>query len=288
MQQKVNYILHLNRVFEQIISDQRLTPFHVSLYFSLFQYWNIAKFRNPISISRDDQMNASKIGSVNTYLRCLKELDQWGYIRYEPSHNPMKGSLVYLFTFDTGTHTSNDTTQPITSNTTQTHGNYTTADTSTETTLKEVVRPSINSLNNTNKSNKKNEHEHTRKKSSQESSFVITKLFNDPGAERKKVARKKESADAGFKRPVLQAVSKHFSANEWPAIEAEKFFNYYQSNGWLVGGKTPMRSWKAAASNWMINSKTFNHEKDQAKNKSPAGRARSLSTEPGKDYSEPL
>jgi uncharacterized protein YdaU (DUF1376 family) len=35
-------------------------------------------------------------------------------------------------------------------------------------------------------------------------------------------------------------------------MEAQKFFNYYESNGWRVG-KNPMRNWKASASNWMNN-----------------------------------
>lgn len=33
-------------------------------------------------------------------------------------------------------------------------------------------------------------------------------------------------------------------------IEAAKFFNYYESNGWMVG-RTKMKSWQAAARNWM-------------------------------------
>jgi hypothetical protein len=39
-------------------------------------------------------------------------------------------------------------------------------------------------------------------------------------------------------------------------IEAEKFFNYYESNGWRVG-KNPMKNWKAAANNWITNSNTY-------------------------------
>ena len=30
-------------------------------------------------------------------------------------------------------------------------------------------------------------------------------------------------------------------------MEADKFYNYFSSNGWLVGGKTPMKDWRAAA-----------------------------------------
>jgi hypothetical protein len=39
-------------------------------------------------------------------------------------------------------------------------------------------------------------------------------------------------------------------------IEAEKFYNYYESNGWRVG-KNPMKNWKAAANNWITNSNTY-------------------------------
>lgn len=35
-------------------------------------------------------------------------------------------------------------------------------------------------------------------------------------------------------------------------VEANKFFNHYSSNGWKIGGKTPMKDWKAKARNWMI------------------------------------
>lgn len=39
--------------------------------------------------------------------------------------------------------------------------------------------------------------------------------------------------------------------------EGEKFFNYYESNGWKVG-KNKMKNWKAAAANWIKNISNFN------------------------------
>lgn len=84
----MNYIIHLNKTFVLFCKDEKLTPYHVSLYFSLFQYWNMAKFRSPISISRDELMRASKIGSVNTYFRNIKDLHAWNYIKHIPSYNP--------------------------------------------------------------------------------------------------------------------------------------------------------------------------------------------------------
>lgn len=41
-----------------------------------------------------------------------------------------------------------------------------------------------------------------------------------------------------------------------PISEAEKFFNYYEANGWRVG-KNKMKSWRGAASNWLLNAKDF-------------------------------
>ena len=60
-----------------------------------------------------------------------------------------------------------------------------------------------------------------------------------------------------------------------------KFFNYFSSNGWLVGGKTPMVNWQAAAQNWILNAPKF------ISNEQP-NRAKHLNTGTDKDYSEPL
>lgn len=71
----MNYIKHLTAAFEWMDAEEGLTPFHISLYMALFRYWSINWFQNPISIARNEMMQVSKIGSVNTYTKCLKELD---------------------------------------------------------------------------------------------------------------------------------------------------------------------------------------------------------------------
>ena len=86
-----------------------MTPFHVSLYMALFQLWNLNRFRNPFSISREETMHLSLIGSVNTYARCIKQLQEWGYIRYVPTANNYFGSQVTCISFDTGRNTGSDT-----------------------------------------------------------------------------------------------------------------------------------------------------------------------------------
>lgn len=98
---EVNYIRQMNAVLMMFSDDNRLNPAHVSLYLALFHSWNLNRFRNPVSVSRSEIMQVSRIGSKATYHKCIKELHHWGYLEYEPSHNPYKGSLVYMFIFET-------------------------------------------------------------------------------------------------------------------------------------------------------------------------------------------
>jgi len=95
-----------------------LSPIHISLYNTLFLIWNYSGWEEKISISRQEVMSMAKIGSANTYLAALKELDKVGMIKYTPSHNPMKGSIVNLYRFDTTTDTSSDTTSGTSTDTT--------------------------------------------------------------------------------------------------------------------------------------------------------------------------
>jgi len=98
----MNYIRHLNGLFEKMNRDDRLTAYHISLYMSIFQLWNMNRFKNPVPIDRGELMELSRIGGRNTYARCMKELDQWGYIRYSPSGNLYTGWNVSCIRFDTG------------------------------------------------------------------------------------------------------------------------------------------------------------------------------------------
>ena len=105
----VNYIYHLNNWFAKIQEDSQVNPTHISLYLALFQLWNMNRFRNPLSVARVELMQLSKIGSSNTYSKCMRDLHKWKYIHYEPSHNPLRGSKVNMFTFDTSSDTTSDT-----------------------------------------------------------------------------------------------------------------------------------------------------------------------------------
>lgn len=105
----MNYIRHLNAIFQQFSKDSRLNPSHVSLYMTLFQYWNLNRFPELFYINREEVMAMSKIGSKATYHRCLRRLSDWGYIVYLPSHNPFKGSKIKMLIFGTTSGTTTGT-----------------------------------------------------------------------------------------------------------------------------------------------------------------------------------
>jgi uncharacterized protein YdaU (DUF1376 family) len=52
-----------------------------------------------------------------------------------------------------------------------------------------------------------------------------------------------------FTKPSLEEVKLAASKTGLPDVEAEKFWHFYESKGWLVG-KAPMKSWSAAMGGW--------------------------------------
>jgi hypothetical protein len=275
----MNYIKHLTGFFEKVAIDKTLNPTHVSLYIALFQFWNCNRFKNPISINRDEVMRISKISSKATYHKCLKNLHSLGYINYEPSYNPFKGSHVILFNFsDDLKPTPKSERKPKNEllfeqvNEQALNKSCTSSETGTE----QALVPSINYINNTNILNDKNV-SNLEKQTKNFEEINNSDLKNENSKEEKSSAKKEEKL-----KPEIEEVKTYFQENNFPEQEAQKFFNYFKSVGWLVGGKTPMVDWQAAAQNWMINAPKFISNAEQP------NRAKQLNTTTDKDYSEPL
>jgi hypothetical protein len=104
----VNYITHHRNVYFKMSEDTRLTPYHLSVYNALFMLWNECGYALELSINRNDVMMLSKIGNANTYTKCLKELNDFGYIVYKPSFNPLIGSKVTIIRCDKGSDKATD------------------------------------------------------------------------------------------------------------------------------------------------------------------------------------
>jgi hypothetical protein len=63
-----------------------------------------------------------------------------------------------------------------------------------------------------------------------------------------------------FSKPTLEQVKLESAKIGLHEIEAEKFFHYYEANGWRTG-KNPMRSWTHALSGWKLRSQSYHHQK---------------------------
>lgn len=89
-------VRELTNFYEAIRYDQRIGPTHISLYMALFQFYNINRFQNPVNITRAGVMEVAKISGLATYHKCIKDLNEFGYIQYLPSYNPAMSSQVIL------------------------------------------------------------------------------------------------------------------------------------------------------------------------------------------------
>jgi hypothetical protein len=78
-------------------------------------------------------MQLARIGSVNTYARCIKQLQEWGYIRYVPASNMYTGSKVTCISFDTARNTATDTAGDTATDTARNTATDTAGDTATDT-----------------------------------------------------------------------------------------------------------------------------------------------------------
>lgn len=75
---------------------------------------------------------------------------------------------------------------------------------------------------------------------------------NDSDSKKEKNIKKEK-----FQVPDLSEIKEYFTDNGSDELEAEKFFNFYKSNGWKVG-KNKMKNWHGAAGGWMArNRKEF-------------------------------
>lgn len=272
----MNFISHFRGAMDRLAhDDRRLTSHHLALYFALFYYWNLSRFKAMIPIARDDVMNRARIGSTNTYHRCLKDLDAWGYLRYKPTFDNQCRSVVQMFRFDRGSDAGSDSGSDA--------GTDAACNTGSDTgSAQEVVQPLINSIINvTNGINKKNnlngtnEYEHTHENPNYVDHWEQPgekKIHSGDDPRRQccdsrsgdKVAEKKRNKGGGGGVPGrLEEIEAFFAERNFGEEQAKRFFNYYSNLGWRIGSSGRlMEDWRYAATNWMLNAKRFDNDPD--------------------------
>ena len=58
-----------------------------------------------------------------------------------------------------------------------------------------------------------------------------------------------KSAKRRFAKPTVEEVAAYAAEKGYRGFDAERFWNFYESKGWMVG-KNKMTNWKSAVSNW--------------------------------------
>ena len=86
----------LSRFLSAVRNDQRIGVSHISLYCALLQFGMEQQAEAPVLIRSDEVMKTAKISGLGTYHGCIRDLNDYGYIRYLPSYNYRKKSKVYL------------------------------------------------------------------------------------------------------------------------------------------------------------------------------------------------
>ena len=275
----MNYIKHLSGFFEKVSIDFELNPTHISLYMAVFQLWNQNRFQNPIGISRDELMRISKISSTATFHKCIKELSTKGYVIYSPSFNPFKGSTLEVINLDYYT-------KPVKkkevrklkslSKNEQVIEQVTKQDNEQALNKYQISSKHVPYINNTNTLSIVNEHN--------QKNLEIETLLDAEKNAKKKLREKKGTEQIP---PDWELIMAFFKDKQIPLIEGEKFYNHFQSNGWLVGGKSKMKDWKAAARNWIINAEKFTN-KTRHPELVEGLKPNHLHTPNFKNYAEPL
>ena len=303
----MNYIRHLTGFFERAAKDFHLNPTHISLYISIFQLWNLNRFKSPLSVSRSELMALSKVGSKTTYHKCMKELQQFGYIRYDPSYHPLRGSWVHLFDF-TGVEDCGQS--KICPGAGQVPDRQWPSDEQDVYKLSSGIQASkeFQSPLNISKHIKHNklsfcpqtENLETEEKEKKEvnsekidlpAAVEISLPADLPNFKRQAIG----AAEKSFRKPAekspqripeaIEQVTSFFIESGYEEDQAVKFFHYFSATGWKVGGRSPIENWHAAAHSWILNSQNL---AKNGKSTKPGNSAGKLHTNCDKNYSEPL
>lgn len=65
-----------------------------------------------------------------------------------------------------------------------------------------------------------------------------------------------------FKKPDMDEI-RAYCAERHNSVDAEHFYDHYEANGWKIGGKSPMKDWRAAVRTWEKNNYTSYGRKEQ-------------------------
>lgn len=88
----------LSDFFLAVEKDFRISSTHIAIYAALLKFRSDMGFINPITACADDIKPIAKLSSSKVYLRCIGELNEYGYILYVPVKKRRQKSKIYFLT----------------------------------------------------------------------------------------------------------------------------------------------------------------------------------------------
>lgn len=186
-------------------------------------------------------MQLSKIGSKNTYHKCVKQLHQAQYIIYHPAiskYQPVKISMIRLDTTkDISSYKQLNLFLPAEGGTSIINGTAHVPDlTDTSPNFSTQQVPKMG---------------HIIKPNLKQGETPTHDFFKNNRKE-----KKDETVEAQVSKSVLVSlaeVEEYFKQSNHPTTEANKFYHHYKALGWKIQGKTPITDWKPLVEKWMTN-----------------------------------
>jgi hypothetical protein len=86
----------LDGFFKAIENDFRIGTSHIAIFAALLQFRASKDYINPISAYSIEIQSIAKVMSPKTYHRCMRDLDNYGYLVYVPTKNKNKRSSIYF------------------------------------------------------------------------------------------------------------------------------------------------------------------------------------------------
>jgi hypothetical protein len=231
---------------------------------SLFLCWNYNRFINPFPINRETLLRLSKIGSKNTYHKCLKELHKAGYIFYHPAPSRFEAVKISIAQLDGKREQSGSIQLDIFSGSgdSQCPNNGTHK---AETPVKNGTVPGPNLIPSSVKYDTVPVPHlgHSYKLNIKTINSVCntpTKIFNKNqlvneaiGEVIQDAPRPKNEHMENAIQPSLSEVQDFFKEYNFPGDEAQKFFLYNEGKGWMFSPRLKIQNWQSLARKWMLN-----------------------------------
>ena len=213
----MGYIDEINAFQQWLLTATNVSATDIALWYALMHYNNTTGWKREFNVAIKTLEVSTKC-TKPTVIKARNKLKQLGLIDFI-SREGNQSAIYRMIPFRNQIELNNFTQMDTQS--------YTQMDTQSYTQVDTIHRLDKTRLLSTNTN-------------------VLVEGESPPAKEKKKATRKV------FVKPTPTEIQTYADEHQLN-IDVDRFFDYYEGNGWKVG-KNPMKDWKATARNWSRNS----------------------------------